>query len=316
MFVYIEVLFRHWLRFFVLLILLPVVIGMITVAFFPTYRASSQLWVESFADVGLGTPSGWNSYLTPSQNLSDSLTQLLTTRAFNSDLYLRVVDSGFTNSVERADVNNSIGSIQVTAPGSHLLAVSAACDHRSVCVAVLSRLIDLFRDQQIKLQQDQADVAISFFTQQLKTAQPDLKSAQDAVERYLGTHPNLRTDPNATTNDIEYNRLLLDLRDKQNRVDDLESKLARAQFIASASNQVLEIGPKVVDPPRITRAGLLGDGTSVKRALFSAAGCYLVAGGYLLILVLIDKTARDPRELERRLKVPVVVTIPSLDRAA
>lgn len=316
MLVYLEVLFRHWRRFFVLLILLPAVIGMITIVFFPSYRASSQLWVESFADVGLGTPSGWNTYLTPSQNLSDQLTQLLTTKAFNDELYQRVVDSGYTTPVERADIANSIAGIQVTAPGSRVLALSAGCDLKPICVAVLNRLIDLFRDQQLKLQQDQADVAITFFSQQLSTAQPDLRSAQDALEKYLGQHPNLRTDPNAITDDIEYNRLVLDERDKQNKVNDYQAKLDHARFIASASDQVLQIGPKVVDPPRITRAGILGDGTSLKRAMFSVAGCYLVAGGYLFLLVVVDRTARDPRELERRLRVPVLVTIPRLDRAA
>jgi len=316
MLVYLEVLFQHWRRFVILLIFLPAAIGMITIAFFPSYRASSQLWVQSFADVGLGTPSGWNSYLTPSQNLMDELQQLLATKAFNDDLYQSIVDSGFTDAVQRADVAASIPSIQVTAPGSRLLALSAGCDQRAVCVAVLSRLINLFRDQQIKLQQDQADVAISFFTQQLKTAKPDLKAAQDALERYVAEHPSLRTNPNAATDDIAYNRLLLDVRDKQNKVDDLQSKLDRAQFIQSASDQVLQIGPKVVDPPRITGGGLLGDGTSLRRALFSAAGCFVVAAAYLFVLVLVDRTARDPRELERRLKVPVVATIPSLHRAA
>ena len=315
MFVYIEVLFHYWRRFVALLLLLPLVIGVVTIVFYPSYRATSQLWVENFADVGLGTPSGWNTYLTHSQKLSDSLLQLLNTRAFNDTLNDHVWQTGFTTQVQRDDIATSIASISVSAPGSHLLAVSATCDGRDVCVAVLSGLIDLFRDQQIKLEQDQATVAITFFTEQLKIAKPDLTAAQDAVEKYLATHPNLRTDPNATTNDFVYARLVNDLHDKQSRVDDLENRLAHDQFIASASKQVLQIGPQVVDPPVISRGGLLGDGTSFRRAMFSVVGCYAVAGAYLFLLVFVDKTARDPREIERRLKVPVVATIPSLERA-
>lgn len=317
MFVYVEFLFRYWRRFFLLLILLPAVIGLVTIVFFPTYRGGTQLWIENYADVGLSTPSGWNQYLTPSQNLGDSLDQLLTTRAFTDTLYSRVVqDGGFTKASQLTDVVSSIGSIQVSAPGSHVLAVSDSCDERAVCIAVLGGLVDLFRDQQIKLQQDQAAVAITYFNEQLKTAKPALTDAQDAVEKYLALHPTLRTDPNATTNDFEYARLLDNVRVAQNRVDDLENKLAVDQFITSASTQVLQIGPRVVDPPAIAKGGLLGDGSSVKRALFSAAGCFAVAGAYLFLLVFADKTARDPREIERRLKVPVVVTIPALQLTA
>ncbi len=316
MFVYIEVLFRYWRRFLVLLLLLPVTIGTVTIVFFPTYKGATQLWVENFADVGLGTPSGWNAYLTPSQNVSDSLTQLLTTRAFNNTLYEQVTQAGFTTKSQRADVAGSIASIQDAAVGTHLLSITATCDERDVCIAVLSGLVGLFRDQQIKLEQDQAAVAITYFTEQLKTARPDLATAQDNVEKYLAAHPNLRTDPNATTNDFEYARLLDELHAQQSRVDDLENKLAIDQFIASTSKQVLQIGPQVVDAPFIANGGLLGDGTSLKRALFSVAGAYGVAGAYLFLLVVADKTARDPREIERRLKVAVVVTVPRLDWAA
>lgn len=316
MFIYIEVLFRYWGRFFLLLVFLPATIGLVTIVFFPTYKGGTQLWVENYADVGLGTPSGWNQYLTPSQNLSDSLYQLLSTNSFNGSIYNHVLSEGFTGSSQRTDVINSINSIQVNAAGSHVLAITDNCDERAVCIAVLGGVVDLFRDQQIKLQQDQAAVAITYFTEQLKTAKPALSDAQDAVEKYLALHPNLRTDPNATTNDFEYARLLDDLRVAENRVNDLENRIAVDQFITSASTQVLQIGPQVVDAPSIAKGGLLGDGSSLKRALFSAVGCCAVAGAYLFMLVFADKTARDPKEIERRLKVPVVVTIPTLQAVA
>lgn len=316
MFVYIEVLFRYWRRFFLLLMLVPATIGLITIIFFPTFKGGTQLWVENFADVGLGTPSGWNSYLTPSQNMSDSLNQLVSTRSFNDLLYDHVIKEGFTSPTQRADVINSIWSIQVSAPGSHLMAITATCDKRDVCLAVLGGTVDLFREQQITLIQDQAGVAITYFTEQLKTAGPALAAAQDAVQKYVAVHPGVRTDPNATTNDFEYARLLDNERVAQNRVNDLENKLAVDQFITSASTRVLQIGPQVADPPAIAKGGLLGDGSSVKRALFSAAGCYAVAAVYLFLLVFADKTTRNPREIERRLKVPVVVTIPALHTLA
>ena len=316
MLVYLEVLFRHWLRFIALLVLLPLAIVIGTIAMFPTYRGSAQLWVDDFVNVGLGAPSGWSIYLTPSQNMSDSFTQLLQTQAFRDTLYSKIIQSGAFPSSENYDIGGSIDSLLVVAPASHLMVVSASCDLRSVCVKVVATAINEFRDQQINMEQQQADVAISFFSQRLKTARPARDAAQAQVEQYLALHPNLRTDPNAQLYDPTFQQLSANLTDTKSTVDDLESKVARDEYIASTSSETLQIGPRIVDPPQITKGGILGDGSSLRRAMFGLLGCYAVGGTYIFLFAWVDKTAREPRELERRLKVPVVVTIQKLPRVA
>jgi capsular polysaccharide biosynthesis protein len=54
----------------------------------------------------------------------------------------------------------------------------------------------------------------------------------------------------------------------------------------------------------------MGDGKSLAAAALVGLLCLLAAAVYLAVLVWADQTARDAKELERRLKVPVLTTIP------
>jgi capsular polysaccharide biosynthesis protein len=55
---------------------------------------------------------------------------------------------------------------------------------------------------------------------------------------------------------------------------------------------------------------LLGDNSSLKRAALFSLACFTVGVAYLLLLVWVDKTARDAKELDSRLQVPVLATVP------
>lgn len=315
MLAYLEILFRQKARFIVLLIVLPMVIVVGTIALYPTYRGGAQLWVDNYADVGLGSPSGWSIYLSPSQNMADDFNQFLQTKSFKDRLYNNMINSGFVSPAQRDDLSVSIYDLSVSAPASHLLVVSTTCDLRQICLAVVNTAIGEFRDQEIKLEHEQAQVAIRFFNERLQTAVPARDAAQAKFDQYLAENSNLRTDLVAQAYDNKYQQLSSDLRDKKAAVADLQAKVERANYINSATSQTL-YGPQVVDPPRITKGGVLGDGSSLRRAVFGLIGCYAVAGMYVFLLTWIDKTAREPRDLERRLKVPVVATIPRLDKAA
>ena len=102
---------------------------------------------------------------------------------------------------------------------------------------------------------------------------------------------------------------MADLQTRRANVADLQGSLSQAEYLSSASARLVEIGPRVMDAPHISNDGLLGDGQSLKRALVAAAVCITIGGGYLVLVTWLDKTARDTRELERRLKVRVITSI-------
>src|SRR5262249_9140104 len=90
---YVEIVFRFKFRFLFLLLILPAAVATVTVLLFPSYKATPQLWVNDPGYFSPSAPIGWSVYLTPAQNESDSLTQLVSTQAFRKDLYDALADS-------------------------------------------------------------------------------------------------------------------------------------------------------------------------------------------------------------------------------
>jgi hypothetical protein len=309
---YVDVLFRFRIRFFLLLVLLPAVIGGATIYFFPSYKATATLWVDSPTAYGTGfTPIGWNRYLTPAMNESDILNQLLGTRAFAAALDDRIIASGVVpDKTERDQVVWTVaGHMKINATGSQLMTISMTCDRAAVCTQVLVDAIALFREQEGKLQEKQFKAGKKFLAGQLENAQASQKAAEDALQTYLAAHPGVKADPLIASTNSELARLMADEQQSRANVNDLQYTLNQVTNVSSASAAA---GPQDIDEPHISKGGLLGDGTSLKRAGMYAGACMAIGLIYLFALSWVDKTARDVKELERRLKVHVVATIPVL----
>ena len=311
---YLEILFRFRVRFAILLVVVPAIVGIGTILLFPSYKATAQIWVDTPSYFGSGaTPSGWNQYLTPAQNEADSLNQLLQTRAFDNALY----DGLAPTMADPAERRRALISSKLTiiSFGTHLVVVSAVCDRPPICVAIVNTAMDVLKQLQIQFEKDQATAGMAFVSGQLKDAQAGLAAAEAALQTYLVDHPTLKVDPIPDNNGPDLARLLTARDQMRVKVNELQTSYDHDQYISSVSTSVIESGPRVVDPPQVVGTGLTGDGSS-KRTAVIAAGCCLAVGlAYLFILAWVDKTARDPREVEKRLQIPVVTTIPRLSAA-
>jgi capsular polysaccharide biosynthesis protein len=310
---YIEILFRFKFRFAFLLLLLPAVVGGITVLLFPSYRASAQLWVDDPSYFGGSTPAGWSQYLTSAQNEQDSLIQLLSTRSFNEDLYRRLA-TDIPNPTERsAAVNGS--KLTIAAAGTHLISVTATCVKQPDCIALVNRSVEALRDEQIQMEKDNAAAGVTFLTSQMQQAKTSQTGAEDALRKYIASHPGIKvdsnTDPN-TINDPELSRLATEVQAKRSAVNNLQDQINRNSNIASASTALIQAGPRMVDPPLIQKGGLTGDGSGLRKAALTGGAVLALGAVYLFLLGWLDKTLRDPHDIERRFKLPVVTTIPEL----
>jgi len=307
---YIEVFFRFWVRFTILLLVAPAAAGATTVLMFPNYKAYSRLWVDSTSYFG-ASPTGWSQYLTPAQNESDSLNQLMSTRAFAIDLDARM-KTALPDPAERGRALAAAG-FQLGPLGTHLIQVSASCDTPSTCVALVQAGVDVLRDEQVQLEKDNAKAGIDFLNVQLTDARTQQQAAEDALQKYIVDHPGVKVDPAAASNGVEASRLLNDVTQARQRVTSIQDQLSRDQYIASVSTTLYQAGPRVLDAPAITRGGLIGDGASLKKAAVAAGAIFAVGFAYLVLLGWLDKTARDTREIEHRFNVRVVATIPRLN---
>jgi hypothetical protein len=308
MFKYLEVLFRHWVRFALLCLGLPLIAGVAALFAFQGKDGSAQLWVDTPSYIGnIQTASGWNQYLTPAQNTVDSLDQLIQTDTFYQKLGQGLIDSGTVNSWSQSNqvLGEVRGTLTATASGSHLVSIKVECRSAPVCLEVLTTTIALHRDWLIQTEKQQADVASTFYTAQLQQAKQHQQAAIDAFNAYVASHPvpaNSVQPP-----DPEFDRLQSDVRQAQTQVNDLQDKLQSVQFSYNAASEIDQTALRVIDPP--ATSGGTFTAVTKKLAIAIASGAALPGIAYLVFLGWIDRTTRNPKDIESRIGVPVVALI-------
>jgi hypothetical protein len=280
---------------------------------FASFRATATLRIEDPAAFGTSfVPVGWSPNLTPAQNLADSVIQVVKTRAFSQELSDMLKSSNAVSSpaeLQQAVASTAAG-LKATASGPHLLTLTNTCAHQSVCISVMTDTIDIFKEQMTAIQQDRAAAATKYWSAQLTDAQANLASAQSELANYASAHPGVSLDPN--TSDPQAGQLVNNVQLWRGKVTEAQNSLSQAQYLGTASARYLQIGTTVVDTPHLAGSRFVGDYASlIPAAAVLVVGLAGVAA-YVFLLGWVDRTAGDPKQLERRLGVPVVATIPRL----
>jgi uncharacterized protein involved in exopolysaccharide biosynthesis len=312
---YAEVLFQHRVRF-AALFLLPVVLAAAVAVMFATYRANATLRIEDPSAFGASfVPAGWSANQTPAQNLTDGITQAVKTAGFQKGLSSSLSSAGtFSSAGEIQQALTSVGtSLKVTAAGSHLVTLTYSCSHQSACAAVLADIIDAFRAELTQLEQDRAAAATAFWTAQLKDAQANLTAAQAALHAYAAANPTVVID--SSSSDPQVVQLVNNVQLWRTKVTEAQDGLNQAQYVGTTSARFIAAGATIVDSPHMVGSQFVGDRTSLVPAVVVLIVGLALVGAYAGLMAWADRTAGDPRALERRLRVPVVATIPKLSRS-
>ena len=317
---YIENLFRYWLRFAVILILLPTPVSIATLIYFRTYQASTDLWVQNPTYFGSNTNivgssgvAGWNQYLTPSQNTADALNQYLQTTSFLYAVGDQMGADGLANANDRNTLINSIPkNMHVTPNGSHLLTITFSCSKASDCTETLKSTITVFQARLTDELKAQEQLSTTFLQGQVNAAQQRADTSEAALQKYLAAHPGVPFSATGQSGIPQLDELVTQAQQDRDALTQLQSQLGQAQYTFAAADQYVRTSTKVIDDPSITAGGFLGDRSSLKKARIVWLAALGVAALYLALLVWIDKTARDTRELSGRLSVPVLATVPML----
>jgi uncharacterized protein involved in exopolysaccharide biosynthesis len=311
---YLETLLRYRLRFMVLLVVAPLTLGTSTALLFRTYDAAAGLWIDSPSYLGQTVaPADWSPRLEPAANATATLSQLLSTNQFAGAVADKLHSSGLLSDLSaRAALAASLGSgVRVRPRGSHLVDVSYSTSRPEQAVAVVRAVVALYLDHEAAAQQAQLDVSTTFLTTKVTSGESASAGSQLALNQYLSSHPGLRAPAAGTSSGIaELDRLAQQLDQNQAELAQLRAELAQARFLGEAARRVVETNTRLIDEPRITGSGPLGDGSSLIPAAILALVCWVGSALYMLVLVWADQTARDPKDLERRLGVPVLTTIP------
>lgn len=312
---YIEILFRFKVRFAFLMLLLPAVAGATIILLFPTYSATARMWVDDPGYFGSVTPTGWSQYLTPAQNEADGLVQLTMTHAFQADLYRALADTIPDPASRVSAITND--KLNIVPIESHLIVISASCSRPPVCVVLLSKAIDVLRTEQLESEKQSAQAGLTYLKAQLEQARQAQSQAQTALRSYIVAHPGAKVDTQdiSTIQDPTLAQLAAAVQQAQNHTSDLQAQVDRDNSVVSTNIQLIQSGPRVIDPPAVAGSGLLGDHSVLRKAGLAAAGAFALGLGYMILLGWLDKTVRDPRDIEHRFRVPVVTTIPELQPA-
>ncbi len=311
---YLETLIRFRLRFVILLLIAPLSLGASTALVLRSYEATAALWVSDPTYLGQdAVPVDWNRHATPAQNTVDTLRQLLGTYAFDRQVADRLLATGVVaDQASASRAGESLSSeVHLQVDGAHLARLTYFSADQKFSLGILRSVVVLYLEHELTAQKAQLDVSTTFLSTAVTDAESRSNVAQQAVGAYLAAHPSVRAPSGSgDTGVADLDRLLQQARQSDANLAALRAQLAQARFVGAAGQRLVETDTTVVDQPRVIGFGLIGDGRSLASAISVALLTILLAGLYLALLVWADQTARDSKELERRLNVPVLTTIP------
>jgi hypothetical protein len=308
---YAEVLFLHKFRFLALL-LIPVVAAALVAYEFLSFRATEVLEVQDPSSFGANfVPAGWSPASTPAENLGDMVAGVVNTSSFADALTSRLQNSDVASPDQVPSIVSSVVSnLKVTAIGPHRLTLSYSCHSHSLCVGVLDAAVSVLQSELVSAEKARGGSIASFWSVQLKDAQERLATAQAAVSSYQTAHPGVAI--NADSNDPDAVQLYTNLQLWRGKVAEAQTGLTQAEYLGSTSARLMQVGLSVPSPAHLATSRYVGDGTSLVPAALVLASGVLVVMALLAATVRMDRTARDPRVIEKRVGVPVVATIPKL----
>ena len=308
---YVEILFRHRLRFLILLFFLPVELAGACILLFPHQTAVSSLWVDTPAYISISSAaSGSNQYLTPAQNTVDALNQLRSTDSFVNTMRSSLdATTTFQSAGERDSLLAAMTTdMLITANGSHLVVLTYTCPREPICSNVLTSTEQIYHQWLVDQETAQAKVAIDFYNGQLVDAQTKLRSDETALARYFAAHPGVKVAQAPLI--PEFDQLIRNVESDTIAVSTFQQKLDDTKLTNAAVGSLDSTVLKVIDPPR-TVGGRISS-LPRKQMAIAAIASLALAMAVLVIMVWSDRSAREPKDIESRLRIPVVATINDL----
>jgi uncharacterized protein involved in exopolysaccharide biosynthesis len=307
-----ETFFRHKL----VLLLPPLLIPLLVT---PPALLTAPIIYETYAGIWVDRPTylsyndGWNRYITPAQNQSSRLSELLRTRSFLDEVAKRTSLAPLVGSPRGEErIQEIIGNgLTIYPSGTNLLVLRFHADTSQLAFQLLNAILEAFRDNSANDRINQAALATSFYQSSLEDARAQLQKAQDALRQYLASNPQsvisgtLRASTDSPSGlalsqqplDPELAELQRAVDFAQSEVEHQKTALDQASLDASASLQGQELGFQVVDEPQQPTSPVR---QLRSRLIFPAAGLVvgLLLSAVLLVLLMAgDRVVRAEADL-------------------
>jgi uncharacterized protein involved in exopolysaccharide biosynthesis len=314
-----ETFFRHKVLILLPTFLIPLIVGPIAVLSAPTFYVSgASVWVDK--PTYLAYNDDWNGYLTPAQNQSARLGQLLRTSSFLVDVANRTSLAPLTaTSKGQQRIQRLIGSGFSMAPnGNNLLVVQFRAPTPQLAFEILNAVVETYKDRTADDRVNQAGIATSFYESRLATAEQDLTKVNDDLKRYIAANPRLTAiDPDAgaaattasrlglppSAVDPTLGSLLRELELRQKAAEQMRTSLEQSRLTAAAALEGQELGFQIVDAPQVPKEAT----RQRRKALMYPAAGFLVGFGLsatlLVLLAGADHSVRSEADLGPNVRV-------------
>lgn len=339
---YIETFFRHRRLLTVPVVLILVVTGGIVLLRPPVYQSTARIWVDRQTALPQTNATVDNPYLTPAQNETAALQELLSTGYFcarvgrrgplaqyiasqpvSTSILSKVINklTGRAAGVAqtRAAVDGAVYSILsrdvlVAPTGPQIIEVSFTYGDPRVAAGTVQAVVDQFLQEVLATRTAQQQAAVGFYKQQVQQSQGDLANADSRLNTYLDQHPELRS---AGSIDATLLQLQSDDNLARQNYESLLDKLDTAEVGLASVTAPGASGYRVLDRANLPSGPTLSR-TAIAQALAIGLGLgalILIAG--LVVLTLGDTTLRRADEVEPALELRLVGSVPRVrSRAA
>lgn len=317
--------FRHKLLLLLPPLLIPLIVGPIALRWAPVYYETwTGIWVDRPAYLSVG--DDMDRYTPPAQVQASRLNELFRTRSFMMDVARRTSLAPLIGTTEgEKKINEIVFKSFVVLPSTRsLLAIRVRSETPELSFALVSAIVEAFREREAQDRAEQASVALAFYETRVQDAEQRLAQSTNTIRRYVAANPRL-TDPARSTTaaglsaavvDPQFTSLQHRVQQDQEDVNQIRRSLEEARLHAAAASEGQEIGFKVVDPPIMPR-----EPSSERRRMliYPVAGLLVGLGlstALLVLMVASDRTGRTERDFADTGWVVGVVPLMPADRSS
>lgn len=213
------------------LVTIPLAIAYVLLSGSTVYQSVGKVNVERSGFLSSEATSGWNPYVSLAANQSNFVNQRLKTREFSGRV-AEAASEGFFRPITEAEVRASAWASPL---GETLLGVGANHADAEVARRIAQATIDEYA--LVAEEQTESDAAVAIEVKEAKLAErmEAAERAQQAVEAYLVTRPELVANPALGDRDAGLLRLNQTASDADRAARDAEDELIELRRFAAAT---------------------------------------------------------------------------------
>jgi uncharacterized protein involved in exopolysaccharide biosynthesis len=344
---YIETAFRHPLLLLVPALLIPFLVAIGAYLTTRHYEVSAALWAHVPSIMGT---EGSTSYRPPAATEAQTFEERLSTESFRSSV---ITAAGLDEKVESgewppsSDLGRLLSKTSLTEPIARLLGLvppGSAADRRDralekvesgitveargdnlvrivhtgddpeVGVALVEAAIDVYQEEQARSSAAQAQGILQFYEEQVAERRDDLEVAEAVLLTFQAGYPATDDEPLPPAEAQQLAHLQTDYDIRMSQYELALERLGEAQLRADTDVTGSQSSFSVVDPPTLPDGPTLDVSRAVTLVFMGIVFGVGVGGVLVLVRTWSDQTLRRAEDIEQRLRVPVLASLPRVER--